>query len=119
MKELRLCDILASGWGDVSDLLLDDYNKKNIERKYPGDAKQCINEVIEKWSNDEIKLSANYKCTWNGICHLLEDLQLSTVSLQLKEALAADISSFNKNLQRQGNAVINTHVTVLHVISFY
>ena len=108
MKELRLYDILASVWRDVSDLL-DDDTRKNIEITYYRDAKQCINEVIEKWSNDEIKLSANYKCTWNGICHLLEDLQLSTASSQLKEALVADISSFNKNLQRQGNELINLY----------
>ena len=104
MKELRLYNVLANVWGDVSDLLkLDGYTRKNIETKYPGDSKMCIRDVIEKWSNDETKLSvSSYKCTWNGFCLLLEDLQLSSVSKQLQEALRADVSSFNNNTQMPG-----------------
>ena len=104
MKELRLYTVLANVWGDVSDLLnLDGYTRNNIETKYPGDSKKCIRDVVEKWSNDEIKMSAsNYKCTWNGLCQLLEDLQLSTPSKQLQQALKADISSFNNNTQMPG-----------------
>ena len=105
MKELRLYDVLASVWRDLSDLLnLDGYTRKIIETKYPRDPKQCVRDVIEKWLNDEAKLSDhNYKCTWNGLCLLLEDLQLSSASKQLQEALRADISSFNNNTQTTGN----------------
>ena len=103
MKELRLYDVLARIWKDVSDLLnLDGYTRKNTEMKYPEDSKQCIREVIEQWLNDETKSDCNYKCTWNGLSQLLQDLQLSRVTKQLQEALRADISSFNRNTQMPG-----------------
>ena len=102
---LRLSDLLASVWEKVSDLLKLDINTTtNIATKYNRDPEQCLRDVIGRWMNDQEKLSANYKCTWNGFCQLLKDLRLSTASLQLKEALAADISSFNNNIQRQGSA---------------
>ena len=105
MNTLRLYALLASVWEKVSDLMnLDISTTTTIATKYNGDPEKCIRDVIGRWMNDQEKLSANYKCTWNGICRLLKDLQLSSASSQLKEALAADVSSFNANTQRQGSA---------------
>ena len=96
MKELRLYEVLASVWCDVSDFLnLEGHTRKNIETKHRGDSKQCIRDVIEKWSNDE---KPTYDYTWSGICKMLKNLELSGTSLLLKEALTADISSFNKGM---------------------
>ena len=110
MNTLRLYALLASVWEKVSDLMNLDVNTTTIATKYNGDPEKCIRDVIGKWMNDQ-KLSANYKCTWNEICRLLEDLEHSTASSQLKEALAADISSFNANIQRQGSADFIPKVT--------
>ena len=76
---------------------VDDDTRKNIETKHNKDPDKCICEVIEKWSND--KNSFNYQYTWSGICELLDNLERNTQTLQLEEALAADISSFNQHIQ--------------------
>jgi len=101
-KTLRLYEVLATVWKKVSDLLkLDGNTITNVETKYNRDPEQCIRDVMRRWLNDENK-SANYQCTWNGLCQLLEDVELSTVSTHLKEALAADASSFHGNTQLPG-----------------
>ena len=123
MNTLRLYALLASVWVKVSDLMnLDVSTTTTIATKHNGDPEKCIRDVIGRWMNDQEKLSANYKCTWNEICRLLEDLEHSTASSQLKEALAADISSFNKNIQRQGSAdckiLTNWEMFLINTISF-
>jgi len=103
-KTLRLYEVLANVWKEVSDLLnLDNYTRNNIESKHAGDSKKCIHDVLENWSNNEEKLSANYKYTWNGLCKLLNDVQFSSSSSALREALRANISSFSRNTQLRGN----------------
>jgi len=108
-KTLRLYAVLTSIWKDVSDLLnLDNHTRNNIGRIHAGDPKECIRDVIGKWSADEKELSINYSCTWNGLCQLLKDLQHSAASTDLQEALAADTSSFN----RTGKAAHKTKVVL-------
>ena len=99
MRDLRLYDELSIVWTDVADLIgLDFQTSDQIKALHQGNPRNCVKDVIKKWKMDETALNSHYSCTWNGLCFLLEDTKLSTASKNLKEALAADVSSFQGNL---------------------
>ena len=103
MDTIRLYIILSSVWQKISDLLqLDGFTRKSIEIKNHGDPEKCIRDVIEKWINEGKALTTNYASTWNGLCSLLEDVELSAVCGRLKDALKADVSSFKNNMTSFG-----------------
>ncbi len=100
IRKLQLYQALSSVWDQVSDMLkVDPYTKQSIKERNRGDPDKCIQEIIEIWLRDEKTLSPNYSCTWNGLCSLLEDVNLSCVSEELGKALVADVSSFKGMLQ--------------------
>ena len=64
-----------------------------IGDKYDGDPEKCIRDVIGRWMNDEDELSANYKCTWNGICRQLEDLLFPRQTQSFSVLISPDLFS--------------------------
>ena len=98
MEELELYTILATVLDKVSDLLkLNSFKMQLIKDRHHHDPEKCIRDVINTWILDGRSLSCNYKCTWNGLCLLLKDVQLSSIADDLEDALSAEISSFNDN----------------------
>ncbi len=102
-QELRLCDALAGCWEKVSDIIgINTSKRKQIAQRIT-DPQRCIVEVFEYWLSDEVAIRSRYLATWNGLVMLLNDLQTSTNSILLKEALSATISSFNNNFTQLDN----------------
>jgi len=103
IEELRVYNVLSTVWKKVSALLkLDDYTITNIETIYRGNPEDCFRDVMKRWLDNDKKLSADYKCTWNGLIKLAADVQHSRVSDQLKKALEAGSSSFKTDIQLSG-----------------
>ena len=102
-KSLRIYRELASCWKNVSNLIgLSDADKKSIQN--PGAGKEttdCIPEVLGKWMENASGLPAKerYPLNWQGMCNLLEDCEKSSLCTQLKEALAAKVSTLKGNYQ--------------------
>lgn len=91
--EVRLYNALAVDWKDLAARIgLDPDIIRRIGVDCPRDQLECIRTVMDEWRKDEPKLKFSY--TWNGLCKVLNDINLSSISEQLKEALAADESSF-------------------------
>ena len=75
---------MAPRWKDVADFLRLD--TKIIGANHRHDVRECIRAVMEEWMNDSPNIPNAYKCTWKGLCKLLNDAELSKVSKDLQEA---------------------------------
>ena len=93
VEELRLYDEMAPDWTTVADLvgISTGSIKKNCR-----EVEDCIKTAMKRWIDDAPNLT-NYKCTWNGLCTLLSDMQKGAVHKRLKQAIAADVSTLKKN----------------------
>ena len=109
MQDLKLYEVLATVWINVSDLIgLDMYTRLGIEQRHPMNQIMCVQLVIEGWLKNMSKFTT-YSCTWNGIYKLLYDLDLSTTAASLKEALEADVSSFTDSTRIGNKYVYGNH----------
>ena len=113
--KLRLRQTLASRWSNVAKLIgLSDSKIANIQ-KNNRDVEDCIDEVMKCWIEDAPNLSC-YKCTWDGMCKLLVDLELSSQSEVLKEAIKAEQSTLRGNFT-EGNLFFATMYGIRYRLS--
>ena len=75
---------MAPRWKDVAELLRLD--TEIIEVNHHHDVRECIRGVMNEWMNDSPNKSTAYKCTWKGLCELLDDAELGRASEDLREA---------------------------------
>ena len=79
---LHLIDEISPKWKEASDLLgLSTSRTGSIEMTHR-DARTCCREVMAEWLNHADGVY-NYPATWEGLCELLNDLNLSCLSKQL------------------------------------
>ena len=74
---------MAPHWKDVAELL--GLDTEIIELNYR-DVRECMRAVMKEWMNDSPNISTAYKCTWKGLCELLDDAELGRASEDLREA---------------------------------
>jgi len=94
--------LLAARFSKVADLIgLSPDQQEIITRNNPK-VEDRIKKVMERWIQDAHKL-CTYKCTWKGMCKLLDDLELSSKSQELREAIDVEGSSLKKSVSK-GNS---------------
>ena len=81
---LWLYDEMAPRWKVVADLI--GLKTEIIAKDHHHDALECIREVMKEWMSNAPNISTAYKCTWKGLCELLDDARLGKVSEDLREA---------------------------------
>ena len=57
-----------------------------IGKDHDDDALECMHEVVKEWMSNAPNISSTYKCTWKGLCELLDDARVGKVSADLQEA---------------------------------
>ena len=84
-KCLRILDSISHEWIKAGDLLgLTPECLKGIDLKHRGDVHMCCRDVLVHWLQDNLK---NYPPTWECMKQLLKDMELSTVAIDLQNAL--------------------------------
>ena len=82
---IKIRDNISPKWIEVGDLLgLSSERLKGIDLQRRGDVSMCIRDVLVDWLHGN---QGSYPTTWEGVVHLLEDMELSTLAQQLKIAL--------------------------------
>ncbi len=79
-QTLRLRDDISFRWRDVGNLLeLGSSRIEGIAIRRHEDVRQCCSDVLQDWLRNG---SPDYPATWESMLNLLEDIQLSSCSLQ-------------------------------------
>ena len=84
----RLCIIteVCPKWKDMGDLMgVSACRLDAIEENRRGKVKECCRDVFRGWLKQEG--GGNYPVTWQGLCELLEDLELSAVAKRVQQLL--------------------------------
>ena len=86
-KSYRLVDKVSSKWRNIGSVCGLSPNQLDAwEHQYRGNTRKCWTRVMEHWLKGE---SEDYPATWEGLYDLLRDIEFSTVSLELDEAVIA------------------------------
>ena len=84
-KQLRIKQSICDKWNEVGILLeIDSSLRSSWEKQYNRDCMECCNKVLSYWLSNPCK---SYPCTWDGVCHLLDNAQFGQLAADLKEAL--------------------------------
>ena len=82
---IKIRDNISLKWIEAGDLLgLSSERLKGIDLQRRGDVSMCIRDVLVDWLHGN---QGSYPTTWEGVVHLLEDMELSALAQQLKIAL--------------------------------
>lgn len=89
-ETFRLIEEISTEWKNIGLILgLKTNLLDEFEEQHHGNVKTCWTKVMECWLNgDGGDFEDEYPATWEGLYTLLDDAQRSTVSGQLKEAVA-------------------------------
>lgn len=83
-KQLQIKQTISSKWKEVGILLEIDHSLLDgWERQYMRDSQECCNAVLNHWLNNPCK---SYPCTWDGVCHLLDNAQFGEIAAQVRSA---------------------------------
>lgn len=83
-KQLQIKQTISSKWKEVGILLEIDHSLLDgWERQYMRDSQECCNAVLNHWLNNPCK---SYPCTWDGVCHLLDNVQFGEIAAQVRSA---------------------------------
>ena len=84
-ERVTILDDVCSEWKRIGDLLaLNPGHLKAIENDNRGVAYDCCRAVFHDWLQEE---EGEYSVTWEGLCELLEDMQLSNLANRLRKIL--------------------------------
>ena len=97
IKTTRVYQNLASEWKEVADFLGLTSQKKKIIEKDCCNSMDCIVKVFETWMDNEEELKP-YSCTWNGLCGLLNDMERSTLSQEVRSVFGSLESKIHGSL---------------------
>ena len=88
-QKLRLLSRVMSKWKQLGTLLglSDGGELDGWDSQYRGDAAECCMKVMQHWLGGGSE--EDYPPTWEGLCTLLEDAELTEVAVKLKEAVTA------------------------------
>lgn len=77
-QRFRLLKEICSKWKLIGDLIgCSNGDLEAIKEEHRGSPYDCCREVFCKWLQQE---EGNYCRTWNGLCDLLEDIELCTLA---------------------------------------
>ena len=83
VHQLRLIEQMSPQWKKASDLLgLPPDHTTRIEKNHRA-VKDCCREIMAQWLAHADGMY-NYTTTWEGMCQLLEDMELSTIAENLR-----------------------------------
>ena len=83
MHEMHLINEMSPYWKRASDLLgLDPDHTRRIEKNYRS-VEDCCREVMAQWLS-EADGAYSYPNGWNGLCELLEDMELAVLAHRLR-----------------------------------
>ena len=84
-RKLRIVQTICPKWRTVGNLLdISDPVLESILSQYRGDLEECCYAVLRQWLDNG---SPGYPLTWEGLLELLEDVDCSQVSEELRDAL--------------------------------
>ena len=94
MDNLQIYNRLCSDWEDIADILGMEEVRNSLKLK-PIYKNSHIREVFTNWMEDKANIDKRsyYSCTWNGLCKLLDDIQHSSIRIDLEKALKSPESS--------------------------
>ena len=89
-EKFRIKQSICNQWKEIG-LLLDIPMAvlQACETKYMRDPRECINEVLSHWLENPNETSDDYPVSWDGLYKLLEDAELTDVTLEVKKVLNA------------------------------
>ena len=83
VHQLRLIEQMSPHWKKASDLLgLPPDHTNRIEKSHHA-VEDCCREIMAQWLAHADGMY-NYTTTWEGMCQLLEDMELSTIAENLR-----------------------------------
>ena len=86
-KTYRLVDQASTKWREIGLAIGLTLNQLDAwEHQYLGDVLRCWTRVMESWLKME---NSDYPATWEGLYSLLEDVELSAISEDLRQAVIA------------------------------
>ena len=90
VHQLRLIDQMSPHWKKASDLLglLPDHTNR-IEMNHRT-VENCCREVMAQWLAHGADSMYNYTITWEGLCQLLEDMELSAIAENVRLIVRPD-----------------------------
>ena len=92
VHQVRLIEQMSPHWKKASDLLgLPPDHTTRIEMNHQRAVESCCREVMAQWLTDADGVY-NYSTTWEGLCLLLEDMELSTIAENLRFIVCPDTS---------------------------
>lgn len=84
-KKLRVKQLICNKWKEIGDLIDISYSVLDAwSKSYHEDPLECIRCVLDHWLMNS---TVEYPASWEGLCHLLEDIQLKQLAEDLKQAL--------------------------------
>ena len=85
IEEFRLMNRVSAKWRKFGILLkITNNDLDGFDEKCRGDPDNCWMKVMQRWLDGS---TSGYDITWEGLYQLLNDLQLSKVATDLKEAV--------------------------------
>ena len=89
VHQLRLIEQMSPHWKKASDLLglpLDHTTRIEMNHR---EVESCCREVMAQWLSHANGMY-NYSTTWEGLCQLLEDMELSAIAENLRLIVRPD-----------------------------
>ena len=82
-RTVKVLEKISPSWEELGDLLgLTSEHLKGIELNRRRDIRMCCRDVLVDWLHEN---QCDYPTTWEGVLHLLEDLELSAIAYILKK----------------------------------
>ena len=89
VHQLCLIERMSPHWKKASDLLgLTPDHTTRIDKNHR-EVENCCREVMAQWLTHADGMY-NYSTTWEGLCQLLEDMELSTIAENLRLIVSPD-----------------------------
>lgn len=87
VKSYRLVDKVSTQWRKIGQANGLSTNQLTAwESQYRGNVRMCWTRVMEQWLKGD---NDDYPATWKGLYSILNDIEFSTVSAELEEAVIA------------------------------
>ncbi len=117
-RKLKIAETIAPKWRDVAMLI--GTKIQSIQNSGSGKTpEQCLFDVLQIWEAGSNGENAEYPYTWDGLIHLLNDIDHSFRADDVRKALSSERSTVRGNLhQKQKTRGIQVVVLIVCKVAY-